>query len=547
MADPTMPLAVTVAVTVMTVISWYGMLRTSVQLLELDIQASKSAEADIENSFDDLEAQESKLNDWRKLWLLSRSTPDVVLLQFWGRDRLDRIRKKLNRIQDTFQTTRKQLAAYDGLDEEKWKKMNIGRKKLMKKKWVWRKKAHVQTLIDTMPKDFTVVEHEANTGWAERKLLLSRDFGHTTPFHTFTAYMLVKIAQQIRGDVDALFTLAQEVRRNYTIALDLDIFEASTAVSEDKEAPQLYDAFNARRLNLNLLLRDANQESEELLRIEVEKIAQEGAAGDRVRDAFDALLRGPVGTQHICHVASKSFGISKSTRSPRGCPKLQFSFRDIFALQNPLTYDPQKVCFRDHNLILGDLSTFRAAFELAQACLLFLRTTWFARICRCGVRCGMIPEERWHQFGIEMGAIDHKTMLWRNPDGSPQPWEFDVNHCWCNTVSPWSGLNRPLRHLGLLLVELAFGHPVLLNTFDSPDGTPAVESLWILAKAPQARPCWEALGVEDTLELVKKTFHGSDEVMEAVRFCLCGSFPPAPTDEEWEQCLKHFYFKVVRP
>ena len=146
-----------------------------------------------------------------------------------------------------------------------------------------------------------------------------------------------------------------------------------------------------------------------------------------------------------------------------------------------------------------------------------------------------------------MGAIDHKTMLWPSRRESPPQWEFGVEHCWCNSRSPWNGLNKPLRHLGLLRVELAFGHPVLLNETDSPDGVPKVKSLYILVKAAQTPLHWKNLGVEDTLKLVKKTFHNSDEVMGAVDFCLRGSFPSTPTDDELERRLNKFYFKVVKP
>jgi hypothetical protein len=555
MPEPVIPFGLTVAVTVMTVLSWYGTLRIGVQTIELDIQHSRSAAADIANCLTDLRHQEIQLGDWRKAWCLSEKAPDDLLLEFWGPIRFSLIKAKLKRIYTTLETARKRLKDYDGLDEEKWKRMSSLSRKRKKFTWIMRKRAHVQELVDSMPKDFDVVKRQAKEGWEERESSLRHILGYTTPFHTFMAYMLVKIAQQIRADADALCTLAQEVKQDYTITLDLDIFEASegsTSNSKDKEAPQVYNILDASRLRLNLLLRDASREDEQLLRVNVQKVSQEDAQGGRVRDAVMALLQGPAGVQHICHVDSKPFGLSKSGDLLRGCSRLQLTLSNIVTGQDPLNYDHSEVCFRDQPLGLGDLSTCRAAFELAQACLLFLRTTWFAKVCRCGLRYGEIPGEQWrseprHHFGIEMGEIAHRSMSWRNPDGSMHPWEYGVEHCWCAQSSPWSIPNRPLRHLGLLIVELAFGQPVLVRRLDSHNEEPKVASLCILTKVLHGSPVWAELSVKVVLELVKKKFNNSDGVKKAVEFCLCGSSPLAPVDEDWEQYLKRFYFTVVKP
>jgi hypothetical protein len=88
MAEPTIPAGATIAAFVMTVISWYGMLRTGVQLVHDDLENRKSVEEDIRNMLVDLEHQETSLDDWKRSWRISKQTPNAVLLQYWGAKRL---------------------------------------------------------------------------------------------------------------------------------------------------------------------------------------------------------------------------------------------------------------------------------------------------------------------------------------------------------------------------------------------------------------------------------------------------------------------------
>ena len=53
--------------------------------------------------------------------------------------------------------------------------------------------------------------------------------------------------------------------------------------------------------------------------------------------------------------------------------------------------------------------------------------------------------------------------------------------------------------------------------------------------------------VSNVFKLIKRSFNDSDRNAKATEHCLTASFPPAPSDSQWENHLKSFYFKVVKP
>jgi hypothetical protein len=204
----------------------------------------------------------------------------------------------------------------------------------------------------------------------------------------------------------------------------------------------------------------------------------------------------------------------------------------------------------NHELVLGELSNSRIAFELAQACLLFLRTTWIAGLCRCGLRCGVLsnsPAVKWHQFGLEMIGTTHQPPLWRNPHDPGRYVEGTLDYSWCARNYHWCSLNKPIRHLGLLLVEFTLSTIVFPETDGSVDGAAPVANIHVLVKAEPGPWRWEIISLKTVSKLVKQSFNDNEHIAKAVEHCLTGSFPSSPSDAEWETHLRGFYFKVVKP
>jgi hypothetical protein len=550
MVEPTFPAGAAIAAFVMTIISWYNMLRTGIQLVHDDLEARKSVEEDIRNMLVDLVYQETALNDWKRSWRISKQTPNVVLLQYWGAKRLHIINEKLKRMKADLGKARDKLGRLAEMEEGHWSDIGKAKRKYYKAMFILVKKKHVQDLIDRWPKNMTVIKEEADAGWLEQQQPRAREVAHSTPYHIQVAHLLVQIAMQNRNDAEALRGCCEGVQDEVAVLLDLDVFDVIAAVTEDKDVERIAQVFKAGHLKLELLLREADRQQAELTRVVVERAPNGAMPEGRVVDAFTAILGTAECKRHFASNASTLFCLSKIRRTGDPCSRLQKTFREVLSSQDPPRYDAAAGQFVDHELVLGELSNSRAAFELAQACLLFLRTTWIAELCRCGLRCGALPSSptvKWYQFGLEMIGTRHQPPLWRNPYDHERYVEGTLNHSWCTTNYHWDGLNKPLRHLGLLLVEFTLSTIVFPQTNGSVDGAAPVANIHVLVRAEPGPWRWEIISIKTVSKLVKQFFNDDEHITKAVEHCLTGSFPSSPSDAEWEIHLRRFYFKVVKP
>lgn len=157
------------------------------------------------------------------------------------------------------------------------------------------------------------------------------------------------------------------------------------------------------------------------------------------------------------------------------------------------------------------------------------------------VRCETASIRSWTSKNIA------STPLWRNPDDPGGFVEGSSQHSWCTENYHWYGLNKPLRHLGLLVVELSLSTIVLPETSSNIDGATPVAQIHILVKAEPGPWKWETVSLKTVLKLVKQSFNDSEHFAGAVKHCLTGSFPSSPFDAEMEKHLRKFYFKIVKP
>ena len=551
MTEPTLPAGITITVFIVTIISWYGMLRTGVQLLHDEIAARKSVDEDIKMMCTDLKFQEIALNDWRRKWMITKDTPNEVLLQYWGQARLEIINDKIKRIEADFKRIRHQLKDFAELEEGPWKAYSRARKSLMIGKFVWTKKKYITELIDRVPKNMVDIGKAADSGWDDQRRLLNRVVWNVQRYDIQAAYLLAKISTLTRSDANSLLSCCQRVQDDFEIILDLDIFDVVQAIAADRDAPQIAENFQAGHLKLNLLLRKADRPHTELVRILVERSRRsEIPAESSMLDAFRALLDNGSRKSRFTSDASTLFRCSKTWRAGDPCSKLQQTFREVLADQDPPVYNERRRKFSSRNLVLGEVSTLRAAFELAQAALLFFRTTWLSGLCRCNIKCDMLstsPSLKWHQFGLKLANTSHEIPLWRSSEGPSPLVEGAPAGSWCEIGYDWDDFNKPLRYLGLLLVELILGTLVIPKTENSVRGAATVTSIEILVKSLPSSYRWKSLNIPDTLKLIKFSVYDSDSFVDAVEYCLTGSFPSSPSDAEWEDTLKLFYYRVVKP
>ena len=125
-----------------------------------------------------------------------------------------------------------------------------------------------------------------------------------------------------------------------------------------------------------------------------------------------------------------------------------------------------------------------------------------------------------HQFGRELVEATHQPPLWRDPYQPRGYVEGSLEHSWCTTNYHWYGLNKPIRHLGLLLVELSLSTIVFPETNGNIDGAAPVAQIHIFVKAEPGPWKWETVNLKTVLKLVKQSFNDSEHFAGAVEHCL---------------------------
>jgi hypothetical protein len=545
MPEVVLPAGAAIASFVMAAIGWYGMLRTGVRLIHDDLKAAVSAKQDIQNTFADLDHHESELNQWKEKWMISKNTPDDVFLKLWGASDLNIISIKLDFMKSNLAEVHKELGNLTKLINEQWTKKNKFGRKALKTTYIWTKKDYVRGLMNQIPQSMKIIEGAAERGWGNEKVRPNSNTSDSTPYHTHVAHFLARIARDTRDDLNALRHCCLHVQ-DIWIEMDLDIFNTSSTASNYEQINAISAVAAVGHMRLDLLLRKRVQQSSELLRVQVERSTAGSNGFLRALDAFKKALRGEITEHHFNSTNNTRFCLSRSPRSGPPCIDRR-SFRERIALKEPPRYDSNANQLRPSTLMLGRLATFRIAYELSQACLLFLRTTWFSELCGCGLRCGYDPNahQPYVEFGLDMMITggSHQLPQWPIPSLNNYITGTGSNS-WCATDYQWNVLTRPLRRLGLLLLEITLGTIV----FDIQTGNHgAVESFSLLIKKRSGEFDKVRITRERAFTLVLRVVQPNDDFIKALRCCLTTTFECAPTDAEWEEHLQKLYLDLAKP
>ncbi|KAI1329801.1 hypothetical protein F5Y16DRAFT_365328 [Xylariaceae sp. FL0255] len=549
---PLITAGATVAAFIFTVISWYNMLRTSVQRVHDDIEASQTVREDIRHMLSTMAQQENQLERWRDKWLIDKSTPDSILLEFWGPQGFNIIQGQLKRIKADLEKSQKKLRRYIRQEEDR-QRARWPLRLFRNANFIFTKKDYVDKLIRDFPRNLATVTDESDAAWGEQvRHRFSHESFQPAPYHVLAAYSLIRIANQSRSDAVALELCCTAVQHNFVAIVDLDIFNtASSSSSAQKDAPRISEVLGAGHLRIELLVREASEPEAQLSRLEVERSTQSPDSTGRVVDAFRRIFDNQQHASFYHNNATTIYSLRmKAVPIERASSRLRHTFRDILAQQQLPALDGSEQRFQPRDRVFDEKSNYRAAFELAQACCLFFRTPWSSGICRCGIRCESFEPSEVHlqrgfHFGIESAHITHNPSLLEDPEGLDHlglP-----NRPWCSKDFRWDALNKPLRHLGLLLVEFALETPVIVETSNTIGDAEVTD---ILIKTQQG---FRRFTREEALNLVQRSSHNNPQseadllhYMQAIRWCLTHSFPPSPTDDAWDAQLRMFYFQVVQ-
>ena len=366
MPDPfVFPAGCATAAFIMASLSWYGMLRTGVQLVHDDWRAAKQYEQDVGNMLADVFHQERGLEHWKKQWMISKHTPDKILSIYWGEEERRIIETKLRLIKTKTDSAKKELKKITGLTVDEWRCLSNFKKK-RRAKYICAKQKYIQTLIDIVPISMVAIEKASERGWELQQQRLYAGVNNNTPYHTQTALLLVEIAKHTRQDLNALRVCTQPLR-DFSIELDLDLFNAIAEASKDVQSATVAAAAFAGRMKLDLLLRESEDSTAEIVRARVERSMNQTGCYARAVDAFKTVLTVP--QPSVCYFASDTstvFSLFRCSRKGDPCSPTRESLRQKLSRNETPLYDRVRNELYPNTLILGDLSTFRVAYELSQ-------------------------------------------------------------------------------------------------------------------------------------------------------------------------------------
>lgn len=529
MPEAVLPTGAAIAAFAMAVISWYGMLRTGIQLIHSDIKESKDYEVDVKVMVDELGFQTRKLEKWKKQWVVWSEAPESLHFVLWGETEYGTIKIKLEGMYRWCEEARKGLHKFANLTETSWRAMKAIKRKYLKARFIWYKKKYLQELLENMAKGLNKLDEAAKNGWQRDQEYKGSEVDFAKVQHKAIGHLLVPIAMRSEIYTDIIWRSCTFARETLTTELDLDIFGASAISSRERYLEIIAKAGAEQQATLTILTRAAALNMAEMTRIGIRESAS--STQDCVTALVDALNRIIGGTEECHFVAepNRIYHVFKSRGHVHGPGTgMRETLRQIQSKNDPPT-------FRNAGL-LGTISKFRIAFELAQACLLFLPTTWFSNICSCRIRCGQfshVGEELRYDFSLQLGAVEHERPQWANtPDD-----------CWAQTQYNWNILTTPVRRLGLLLIEATLGTTVL-KVQCAPNG--AVSSITFFEGQPEnLRNKTDPL--DDVLENVRFAAHKNTLYKKAVKHCLTTVLPQFARDAQMEEILANFYWDVVVP
>ncbi|SPB51396.1 unnamed protein product [Aspergillus niger] len=174
--------------------------------------------------------------------------------------------------------------------------------------------------------------------------------------------------------------------------------------------------------------------------------------------------------------------------------------------------------------IFSPTTKAKVAIDIAVTGLIFLKSSWYTELCSCHLRCEQLCDGGYFHCCLRVGPIEHVPPLWGR----------DSHGCWCNTVP---GMH--LRRIGLLLVEVAVGRPIL-------DATVTGSSM-LLRYAIKDPPNMNHGDIDSISDNVFLATH-SVPYQNAVKYCLRSSLQPTDIGRSASRDdFQEYFDNVVAP
>lgn len=511
---------------VMSTISWYGMLRNGAQTIYDDAYTLRNFSREVEQIKGKAESQRDEMLVWQEKWMLFRGAPDLLYQDFWGTERFQRIRTTLEGMNDDFQRVRHQLESLGlettiadpnlGCDCDTaadhaqimghWSRDRFTCWKRMR--WMLLQKKHLNDLLNKLGEKLEQITRDSEMGWTRLRPNNVQNVDFDAVYHDVLQKLLTPIACGSVAETNALRDSCANIHTLFKTEMELNIFNVGR---EDAHRRAIGRTTKCGRLHLNILTRQGPVATQMRVRKTLESDL-EALELKEIQQAFSQIVSGNTTPWKISAAAGIDFKVAQ------GDPNRP--------ARNTRTWEAARRFFsEDHlsNQVSSRLAISwksRLAYELSLACFVFYRSQWFSGVCGCELRSAELltgpGTARDCEFSLAFVADHDQITCWQDQ------WDRDI---------------KPLRRLGLVLVEIVLGKQV---SFKWERDQPISEITLAGNREPTK--------VDEILQLVYDSMGKSLEFRNTVEVCLV-QLPSGTLRDGYNdtQLLCWFYEIVVRP
>lgn len=544
MVDVVLPAGASIAAFVMSVISWYGMLRTGYQAGYRDFHARNHVSTNRFSIKTKLDRQEERFKDFQKRWLIfSKELPQELYQALWGSATCTNVQRLFQNIRQRSGEITEKVKSWNQTTETN---ANSGKKKFFrfpKKSWknvnfVIAQEAYLEDCLGKLTADIDNLEDAANRGYHSARGLIGsyKDVGEEDIHSLIIGYLLVDMANRWRGDVELFADSLLQIKPDFFVELELGKISGTAPIepqgdghtARTAQAISVVQTAAAERLKLTMLAGKKSRQHMNPVRVSIEKLKEPPPTFHA--DSYAAFQQFLQDRQPCDYSADITTHIHITESSVRHLANRdsRLSLRTITSPHhNPPAFFR---CTRQEE----ELSKYRAVFELSQTYLIFMRTKWLRSLCSCHVRYGKVTDLPEYEFSLSMADDQH--MPYPSAEArEPQPW--------CQNTRT-AGLDPNLR-LGMLLVEITLGVSV------APNSNPfRGKGVYLVAADNQKTPYTygelrSRLRDLSAEEINRGAIRRTTDYADAVMYCFENLAPDLALADVNRDPLKEFYLNIV--
>jgi hypothetical protein len=594
---------------VMGVLSWYGMIRTGIERFNKDIHEIKGRKRSVRISTLDLELLDRDMERWRKLWLiLHKDMGKDLHVILWGESAYVKIRRalmdmeakaqKAHNIVNTWirlapeeQTQAEESngnhapAMADGLLTKSEKGPGLkgrlkrvvkgGQKFVFHMEWFFTQKNRFEGLMQDMAKLKTYVNQIAEEAWTEER---GKTFDEKVIQNEGLWELLQPFAIDVRADLALMAQSLLCLDDDFHVELELNPFEIDQTMAmhpektrRSRQIPILLEAAAKKSVKVGFLMASA-QQPHLLIRLVISKGVPVGANLPAIashNNAYTAVHKiihqqGHNDQEVDYRVTQRDqFSITKSTQFHEQNRSQRSNLRDLLSgppiAPNAAHGAPINGHITPFNRARQDAyCKYKTIFELAQACFIFMQTSWLRNLCSCRLQLGELYNQRGcnYEYAVNVkSTFAHRPMGHSpaaNPDADNANGQAQVLPPWCTNPAFWNWTSSPIRRVGILLVELTLDETVRDVTVDARG---AITRVFLETGPPDGYGLHGLRTRITTLteeEKDRAEHPRGTEYANAVRHCLEAELPEmSPTGlasgPDLEVILKRFYWNAIVP